>query len=142
MLEKFGGEGKVYYSEESERKVNELIKRRIVQQKIHAFQIGAALGILLNQRKAVENPVNFGNVYSLDNGNVLESVILIKHPEASSGKDRLNLLQEYAEGGIDLLYTEALLEKSVDWETLIIRMRPTDWGDAQSGVNVPPEGLD
>src|SRR2546427_5643330 len=132
MLEKFGGEGKVYYSEDSERKVNDLIKRRIVQQKIHAFQIGAAIGILLNDRKTIRNPVNFGNVYSLDNGNALESVIIVRHPDAKTGKERLELLQEYAEAGIEILYQDAVLHRSVDWEGLIGRMRESPKGFSEN----------
>jgi hypothetical protein len=135
MLEKFDGEGKVYYSEQSERKVEELIKRRVVQQKIHAFQIGAAIGILTNSRKALEGtPINFGNVYSLDNGNVLESVLLTRHPEAKTGKDRLELLQQYAESGIDVLYQEVVMHRAVDWEGLIARIRDS----ARAGQTEPP----
>jgi hypothetical protein len=97
---RFDGAPKVFVSNNA-RKIYEFFcsTEKIFPQLVDLFQVSAAIGIHQKKRKKLEDRDELVNTYSIDQDEVFESLIKELHPEAD-GKERLNILQEYAEAGI------------------------------------------
>lgn len=106
---RFDGTPKVFVSTEA-RKIYEFFctTEKLFPQLVDLFQVSAAIGIHLKKRKKLADRDELVNTYSIDQDEVFESLIKEMHPEAD-GKERLNLLQEYAEAGI--FYLKEYYEK-------------------------------
>jgi len=123
MMDKFGGMKKIYVSNEARKIFIKLCdKEGFFPQYVDLFHFAAALGLKLNKRKSVKNKQEFTNIYSIDTDGVFETILEQIHPD-TDGKERLKLLQEYAEAGIQILKDRYDNEKRIDLEEIIEEMQ-------------------
>jgi hypothetical protein len=73
---------------------------------LDAFHLATAIGINEGKRKAVQrNTPEILNMYSVDPDEVIGPLIVSLFPDASPN-DRYNMLQEFAEYGIEQIHRE------------------------------------
>jgi len=72
------------------------------------FQVAAAIGILLDQKKELRRRDELVNTYSIDKDGTLELLMKIKYPDLTP-EERLEELEKYAEAGIEIIYKDVNL---------------------------------
>ena len=83
---------------------------------------GALRVVEQKKREKAKKEVELGRVTNIDPDNIFEILLEEIHPDAD-GKKRLELLQEYAEAGIQILKDRYDNEKKIDLEEIIEEMR-------------------
>lgn len=78
------------------------------------FQIAAAVGIVLDQKKELTKREELVNTYSIDKDGTLELLMRIKYPDLSP-EERLEELEKYAEAGIEVIYEETVSSGHFDF---------------------------
>ena len=122
-MAKFGGADRVRISKEAHKNFKIFCdKEQLFFQYKDLFHFAAALGIRLGRREKAKKEVELGRVTNIDPDNIFEILLEEIHPDAD-GKKRLELLQEYAEAGIQILKDRYDNEKKIDLEEIIEEMQ-------------------
>jgi len=79
------------------------------------FQIAAAVGIVLDQKKELTKREELVNTYSIDKDGALELLMEIKYPELSP-EERLEELEKYGEAGFEIIYEEVVSTGHFDFK--------------------------
>jgi len=79
------------------------------------FQIAAAVGMVLDQKKELIKREELVNTYSIDKDGTLELLMEIKYPDLSP-EERLEELEKYAEAGIEIIYEEVVSTGHFDFK--------------------------
>lgn len=108
-MAKFDGIPKVYASKETKPYYNFLVDDQELFPSIaDLFHLATAIGLRQDIRTPIGSKDELLNVYTIDKEDLLETLLEAKMPQ-STGEERLQALQEYAETGI--LYLKAQFDK-------------------------------
>lgn len=114
-----------YYSVQtgSKDKYDDVIDRRedLFPQQYMLFQVAAAVGIRADKRKQVTDPKDDlvkSSTDAFDPKGVFGSILYVRHPNMPED-ERLKILEEYAEYGIDVIHDQLTKTGTIDLEKYI-----------------------
>lgn len=96
-------------------------RKDLFPKQIILFQVAASVGIQENDPEPLEGETDAlikTSADAFDPDNVLESLMVDEYPDASE-KERLKQLEEYAEGGIQIIHDEVMKTGTFDIENYV-----------------------
>jgi hypothetical protein len=103
LTEAFGEAVTIPVSQTSKNQMKQLISQGLFKEQRDIWRLGAALGISKGKRKKIQKRETFQNINSLDPDGIFSAIMLGLFLDKSA-KERVDLLVEYAEWGINEIY--------------------------------------
>ena len=105
-----------HIDEESARRLDEAYKAHRIDSKDNVVTLAAAVGIARDSKKELRNPVVFRQSFSeFDRYDMLALNAINKNLSLVSEEDVAAEVERYAEGGLELLFTEDMAEGKLDY---------------------------
>lgn len=103
LTEAFGEAVTIPVSQASKNQMKQLITQGLFKEQRDVWRLGTALGISKGKTREIKRRETFQNINSLDPEGIFSAIMLGLFPEKSP-KERVDLLVEYAEWGINEIF--------------------------------------
>jgi len=105
-----------HIDEDSARKLDEAYKEHRIDSKDNVVALAASIGLARDRKKELKSPMVFRQSFAdFDKHNMLALNAINKNLNLVSEDDVAAEVERYAEGGLDLLFTEDLAEGKLDY---------------------------
>jgi len=105
-----------HIDEESARKLDEAYKVHYIDSKDNVVALAAAVGLARDRKKELRNPIVFRQSFAdFDKHNMLSLNAINKNLNLVSEDDVAAEVERYAEGGLELLFSEDMAGEKLDY---------------------------
>ena len=105
MSQAFGEKVTLSASERAKNQMNELKSSKLFGELRDVWILGAAIGIATGSKLEGDKRETFQNINSLDPEGILAAIMIGLYPDITKD-ERVKLLVDFAEWGIDLIYNQ------------------------------------